>query len=59
MHIESRIQNGTASGAIYVKFEDPDVGKTYKNSRLRGELKNCVPITVRTNEFLYLRGCMD
>ena len=56
MHIESRVQNGTASGAIYVKFDDQDVGKTYKNSCLRGELKNCVPITVRTNQFMYGRG---
>ena len=50
VHIESRVQCGKASGVIYVKFEE-DVGKTYKNSRLRGELKNCVPITVTNKKF--------
>ena len=36
---------------LYVKFEDEKAGNKYKDARLRGELKQCVPITVQTNTF--------
>ena len=49
--IQSRSQDGPASGTIYVKFEDEKAGNKYKDARLRGELKQCVPITVQTNTF--------
>ena len=55
IHIQSSVQNGKASGTIYVKFEDETAGSKYKDSRLRGDLKQCVPITVRTNDFQYGR----
>ena len=53
VYIQSSVQNGMASGTIYVKFDDPDAGNSHKNARLRGELKQCVPITVYTNKFRY------
>ena len=51
MNIQSRLQDGPASGTIYVKFDDEKAGNKYKDARLRGELKQCVPITVQTNTF--------
>ena len=56
VYINSSVQNGIASGTIYVKFDAPDAGNTYKNSRLRGELKECVPISTHTNEFQHVRN---
>ena len=56
LHIQSSVQSGTASGTIYVKFDDKTAGSKYKDVRLRGDLKQCVAITVHTNEFEYGRG---
>jgi ATP-dependent DNA helicase PIF1 len=53
VYINSSVRNGIATGTIYVKFESPDAGRTHKNSRLRGELKECVPIHAHTNKFRY------
>ena len=56
INIQSRLQEGPASGTIYVKFEDEKAGSKYKDVRLRGDLKQCVPITVRTNKFPLARS---
>ena len=36
---------------MYFKFDDPKVGSSLKDGRLRGELKECLPITARTKRF--------
>ena len=36
---------------IYVKFDDPKAGNFLKDRGLRGELKECIPITARTKKF--------
>ena len=51
INIQSRSKDGPASGTIYVKFEDENAGNKYKDARLRGELKQCVAINVKTNSF--------
>ena len=43
-------------GKIYVKFDDPQAGNSMKETRLRGELKECVPITAVTKAFPFKRG---
>ena len=53
IHIQSRRLNGTASGTIYVKFDDEKAGNKLKDNRLRGELKHCVPVSVIHKEFQY------
>ena len=42
--------------AIYVKFDDRKAGKSSKDKRLRVELKECVPITIRVKRFPLTRG---
>ena len=41
---------------IYVKFDDPKAGNSLKDGRLRGELKECVPITAITKRFPLKKG---
>ena len=41
---------------IYVKLGEPKVGNSLKDRRLRGELKECVPITARTTRFPLKKG---
>ena len=41
---------------IYVKFDNPKAGNFLKNRRLRGELKECVPITARAKRFPSKKG---
>ena len=41
---------------IYVKFDDPKAGNSLKVGRLRGELKECVPITARAKRFPLKKG---
>ena len=41
---------------IYVKFEDLKAGSSLKDRRLRGELKECVPITARVKTFSLKKG---
>ena len=41
---------------IYVKFDDPKAGNSMKDRRLRGELKECVPITARAKRFPLKKG---
>ena len=41
---------------IYVKFDDPKAGNSMKDRRLRGALKECVPITVRAKRFPLKKG---
>ena len=55
VYVQSSLQNRTASGVIYVKFEDETAGNSFKNQRLRGDLKHCVPISVISKRFLYER----
>ena len=39
------------TGRIFVKFDDPKVGNFWKNGRLLGQLKHCVPVTAETKSF--------
>ena len=39
-----------------MKFDDPKAGNSLKDRRLRGELKECVPITARTKRFPLKKG---
>ena len=41
---------------IYVKFDDPKAGNSLKDRRLRGELKEYIPITARAKKFLLKKG---
>ena len=41
---------------IFVKFDDEDAGKSRKNRKYRGELKECVPINAMPKTFPYSRG---
>ena len=41
---------------IYVKFDDPKAGNSLNDWRLCGELKECVPITVRAKRFPLRKG---
>ena len=43
-------------GTIYVKFDDEKAGTSLKNRRLRGELKECIPIKAMIKPFPYYRG---
>ena len=43
-------------GDIYVKFDDPRAGNSLKRGYLRGELKECVPISARTKPFPFTTG---
>ena len=54
-HITYNPRNPLLS-TIYVKFVDENAGKSKKNRRLRGELKECVPITARPQTFPYSKG---
>ena len=54
-HLEVR-PNKPLLGTIYVKFDDPDAGNSLKDRRLRGELKECVPITAKTKRFPFRKG---
>ena len=40
----------------YVKFDDPKAGNSMKDGRLRGELKECVPIIAKVNRFPLKKG---
>ena len=48
--------NEVAKDIIYVKFDDENVGNSYKDNRLRDIFKQCVPISVSTNKFPFKRG---
>ena len=39
-----------------MKFDDPKAGNSLKDRRLRGELKECVPITARKKRFPLKKG---
>ena len=41
---------------IYVKFDYPKAGNSMKDRRLRGELKECVPITAKAKRFPFKKG---
>ena len=49
-HLERRSK--PLCSTIYVKFDDPKTDNSLKDRRLRGELKECVPITARAKRFL-------
>ena len=46
-------RNGYPTGTIYVKCDDPESGRKLKDPRLRGELKECIPIRPIMLEFKY------
>ena len=39
-----------------MKFEDENAGNSYKDNRLRGVFKQCMPISVSTNRFSFKRS---
>ena len=39
-----------------MKFDDPKAGNSMKDRRLRGELKECVPITARAKRIPLKKG---
>ena len=41
---------------IYIKFDDSKAGNSLKNNRLRGELKDCVPIRAIVKNFPFTKG---
>ena len=41
---------------VYVKFDDSKAGNSLRDRMLRGELKECVPITARAKRFLLKKG---
>ena len=45
------IRSNSLCSTIYVKFNDPKAANSMKDRRLRNELKECVPVTVRTKKF--------
>ena len=45
--------SGKPKGRIYIKCDDPIAGNNHKDNRLRGELKECVPISPLLREFTY------
>ena len=56
MYMNNIATNHVSKGMIYVKFDDENAGNSYKDNRLRGVFKQCVPISVSTNRFSFKRG---
>ena len=56
MVIDRLRNNKTASGIIYIKFDDIKAGNKLKDRRLRGELKECVPIQPVAKRFSYKKN---
>ena len=48
--------NNPLKGSIYIKFDDPTAGNALKDNRLRGELKECVPISAIVKTFPFKIG---
>ena len=55
MYMNNVATNQVAEGIIYVKC-DKNAGNSYKDNRLRGIFKQCVPFSVSTNIFSFERG---
>ena len=53
-HLDIR-PNKPLLGKIYVKFDDPKAGNDYKDRRLCGELKECVPISATSKRFPFTK----
>ena len=53
-HLDRRSQ--PLCSTVYVKFDDPKAGNSLKDRRLRGELKECRPITAREKRFPLKKG---
>ena len=53
-HLERRPK--TLFSTMYVKFDYPKSGNSLKDRRLRGEWKECVPITTRAKTFPLKKG---
>ena len=53
-HLDIRLNS--LYSTIYVKSDDPKAGNYMKERRLQNELKECVPITARTNKFPLKKG---
>lgn len=45
------LRNAKPNGTIYVQFDNPLAGNKLKDNRLRGELKTCVPIRAKPQNF--------
>ena len=43
-------------GKILVKFDDENAGNSLKDRRLRGEFKECVPISAKAKHFPFTKG---
>ena len=56
MYMNDVATNQVAKGIIYVKVDDENAGNNYKDNRLRGVFKQCVPISVSTNRSSFERG---
>ena len=56
MYMNNGATNRVAEGIIYVKFEDENAGNSYKDNRLRGVFKQCMPISVSTNRSSFKRS---
>ena len=53
-HLDRR--SNPLCSTIYVKFGDSKAGNSLKDRRLRGELKECVPIIARAKKFPFKKG---
>ena len=53
-HLDKK--NKPLNSIIYLKFDDPKAGNSRKDRRLRGELKECVPISAVTKTFPFTRN---
>ena len=53
-HLERRSK--PLCSTVYVKLDDPKAGNSLKGRRLRGELKECVPISARAKRFPLKKG---
>ena len=51
LNIQSHSKDGSASGTVYMKFQDKKAGNKYKVVCLGGVLKQYVAITVKTKSF--------
>ena len=45
------LRNNKPGGNIFVQFDNPLAGNKLKNKRLHGELKTCVPIQAKPQNF--------
>ena len=56
MCMNNNTTNQVAKGIMYMKLDDENAGNSYKDNRLWGVFKDCVPISVSTNRFSFKRS---